>query len=120
MSAAWGVTSKETAMKTTRRQLLALGGGAVAGIAFTPVPWKVLDDASIWTQNWKWIPQPAHASIECKHTTCALCPNGCGIQVRMAAGSPVGLKGEPGHPVSRGALCPLAFGAHQLNWHPRR
>ena len=24
------------------------------------------------------------------------------------------------HPVTRGALCPLAFGAHQLNWHPDR
>jgi len=38
----------------------------------------------------------------------------------MAAGSPVGLSGMAAHPVSRGALCPLAFGAHQLNWHPSR
>jgi hypothetical protein len=38
----------------------------------------------------------------------------------MAAGFPVGVSGAPGHPVTGGALCPLAFGAHQLNWHPRR
>lgn len=38
----------------------------------------------------------------------------------MAAGWPVGVAGVDRHPVSRGALCPLAFGAHQLNWHPRR
>jgi hypothetical protein len=107
-------------MKPTRRDLLALSGGAIAGVMFTPVPWKVLDDASIWTQNWKWIPQPAHVPVEAKHASCALCPNACGIAVRLAAGWPVGLSGEPGHPVSRGALCPLAFGAHQLNWHPRR
>jgi len=107
-------------MKTTRRDLLMLTGGAIAGIALTPVPWKVLDDVSIWTQNWKWIPQPARLPVERKHTSCALCPNACGIDVRLAGGWPVGLSGQPGHPVSRGALCPLAFGAHQLNWHPRR
>ena len=38
----------------------------------------------------------------------------------MAAGFPVGVAGVSGHPVSRGALCPLGFGAHQLNWHPWR
>jgi hypothetical protein len=38
----------------------------------------------------------------------------------MAGGSPVGLAGMRTHPVSRGALCPLGFGAHQLLWHPTR
>jgi hypothetical protein len=38
----------------------------------------------------------------------------------MAAGWPVGIAGVKTHPVTQGALCPLAFGAHQLNWHPRR
>jgi hypothetical protein len=38
----------------------------------------------------------------------------------MAAGWPVGVAGVTSHPVSRGALCPLGFGAHQLNWHPQR
>ena len=32
----------------------------------------------------------------------------------------MGVAGLNTHPVSRGALCPLAFGAHQLNWHPQR
>jgi hypothetical protein len=58
--------------------------------------------------------------VELKAAACGLCPHGCGIQVRMAAGFPVGISGVPGHPVTAGALCPLAFGAHQLNWHPRR
>jgi hypothetical protein len=87
---------------------------------FTPVPWKVLDDVSIWSQNWPWIPQPARGPVEEKLSSCTLCPNACGMRVRMAAGSPVGLSGMAGHPVSRGALCPLGFGAHQLNWHPSR
>jgi len=42
------------------------------------------------------------------------------MKVKMAAGWPVGVAGASGHPVSRGAVCPLAFGAHQLNWHPQR
>jgi len=107
-------------MKSTRRDLLAWTGGAVAGMFFTPVPWKVLSDVSIWTQNWPWIPQPPRGPVDVKETTCTLCPNACGLRVRMAGGAPVGVAGLPSHPISRGALCPLAFGAHQLNWHPAR
>jgi hypothetical protein len=107
-------------MKTTRRDLLAWSGGAVAGIFFTPVPWKVLSDVSIWTQNWPWIPQPPRGPVDVKETTCTLCPNACGLRVKMAAGAAVGVAGLPSHPISRGALCPLAYGAHQLNWLPAR
>ncbi|MGO9896695.1 MAG: molybdopterin oxidoreductase, partial [Bryobacteraceae bacterium] len=91
-------------MTPTRRDLLAWSGGLVGGMLFTPVPWKVLDDVSIWSQNWPWIPQPARGPVEEKLSSCTLCPNACGLRVRMAAGSPVGLAGMAGHPVSRGAL----------------
>jgi hypothetical protein len=107
-------------VKTTRRDLLAWGGGAVAGLLLTPIPWKTLDDVSIWTQNWPWIPQPARGPVEVKATSCTLCAGGCGMRVRMAAGAPVGIAGAAEHPLSQGALCPLAFGAHQLNAHPSR
>lgn len=107
-------------MKVTRRDLLVWSAGAAAGLMVTPVPWKILDDTSKWSQNWPWIPQPARVPIETKQSFCTLCPKGCGLRVHMAAGWPVGVAGTATHPVSRGALCPLAFGAHQLNWHPRR
>lgn len=107
-------------MKVTRRDLLVWSAGAAAGLMVTPVPWKLLDDTSIWSQNWPWIPQPARGPVEVKLSACTLCPNGCGMKVKMAAGWPVGVAGVSSHPVSRGALCPLGFGAHQLNWHPRR
>ena len=106
-------------MKLTRRDLL-WGAAGTAGLLVTPVPWKLLDDVSIWSQNWPWIPQPTHGPVEVKQSFCTLCPNGCGMRVRMAAGWPVGVAGVASHPVSRGTLCPLGFGAHQLNWHPRR
>ena len=107
-------------MKVTRRDLLLWGAAGTAGLLVTPVPWKLLDDVSIWTQNWPWIPQPTRGPVEVKQSFCTLCPNGCGMQVRMAAGWPVGVAGVDSHPISRGALCTLGFGAHQLNWHPQR
>lgn len=107
-------------MRIRRRDLLVWTAGAAAGLLATPVPWKILDDVSIWTQNWRWIPQPARGAVEVKQSFCTLCPKGCGLRVRMTAGWPVGVAGSSSHPISRGALCPLAFAAHQLNWHPQR
>src|SRR5579871_2652939 len=109
-----GVPPMKQAMKPTRRDLLAWSGGATAGIMITPVPWKLLDDVSIWTQNWPGVPQPARGPVEVKCSFCTLCPQGCAMRVRMAAGWAVGVA------PNGGALCPLAFAAHQLNWHPRR
>jgi menaquinone reductase, molybdopterin-binding-like subunit len=107
-------------MKVSRRDLLLGSAGVTAGILFTPVPWKLLGDVSIWTQNWPWIPQAAHRPVETKQSACTLCAAGCRIRVRMAAGWPVGISGVKTDPRTKGALCPLGFGAHQLNWHPRR
>lgn len=107
-------------MKLTRRDLLVWSAGAAAGLMVTPVPWKLLDDASIWSQNWPWIPQPARGPVEVKQTSCTLCPNGCGMKLKVSRGWPVGVAGVGTHPISRGGLCPLGFGAHQLNWHPQR
>jgi len=107
-------------MKVTRRDLLTWSAGAAAGLLVTPVPWKMLDDVSIWSQNWRWIPQPSRVPVEVKQSFCTLCTKGCGLRVRMASGWPVGVAGMSTHPVTRGALCPLGFGAHQLNWHPQR
>ena len=107
-------------MKVSRRDLFIGGAGLTAGLLFTPVPWKLLGDVSIWTQNWPWIPQPTHGPVETKQSACTLCAAGCGIRVRVAAGWPVGISGMNTDPRTRGALCPLGFAAHQLNWHPRR
>lgn len=107
-------------MTFSRRDLFIGGAGIAAGMVFTPVPWKLLGDVSIWTQNWPWIPQPAHGPVETEQSACTLCAAGCGMRVRMAAAWPVGVSGVGAHPVTKGALCPLGFAAQQLNWHPRR
>jgi len=107
-------------MKFSRRDLLIGTAGVTAGIVFTPVPWKLLGDVSIWSQNWSWIPQPAHGPVETTLSPCTLCAAGCGMRVRMAAGFPVGISGVANHPLTKGALCTLGYAAHQLNWHPAR
>ncbi|MGB6366974.1 MAG: molybdopterin-dependent oxidoreductase [Thermoanaerobaculia bacterium] len=40
-------------------------------------------------------------------TICGLCEGGCGLTVRLVDGLPVGLKGNPHHPLNRGGLCPV-------------
>jgi anaerobic selenocysteine-containing dehydrogenase len=107
-------------MKTSRRNLLTFAGGAAAALPFTPVPWKLADDISIWTQNWSWTPVPRRGELNARYTTCTLCPAGCGVKARCIGTQPISLAPVAGHPVSCGALCPLAFGAHQLPYHPLR
>ncbi len=53
-------------------------------------------------------------------STCGACPGGCGIRIRRVDGIPVGIQGNPVHPVSRGGLCPVGVAAMALLVHPDR
>lgn len=44
-------------MGLDRRSFISLVAGGVAGSLFTR-NMETLDDVSIWTQNWPWIPRP--------------------------------------------------------------
>ena len=104
----------------TRRELLTLGVGAAAAVPLTPIPWKLLDDSSKWTQNWRWIPRPPRGEASVKYSSCTLCSAGCGVAARCVGPNVIGIAPVAEHPVSKGVLCPLAFGAHQLPFHPAR
>ncbi len=106
--------------KFNRRDIIKLVGGGLAGMVFTPIPWKLIDDISIWTQNWSWIPVPPKGEINSKYSICTICTAGCGIRARCVAGQPVSLWGIKDHPVNDGALCPLGIGGHHLAYHPAR
>ncbi len=103
-----------------RRDILKLVGGGMAGMAFTPIPWKLIDDLSIWTQNWSWMPIPLKGEINSKYSICTICPAGCAIRARCVKGQPVSLWGIKDHPVNGGALCPPGLGGHHLPYHPAR
>ncbi len=103
-----------------RRDIIKLVGGGIAGMIFTPIPYKLIDDLSIWTQNWSWIPVPLKGEINSKYSICTICSAGCAVRARCVSDQPVSLWGIKDHPVNGGALCPLGLGGHHLPYHPAR
>lgn len=96
-----------------------LVGGAV-GTLFTPIPWKLTDDISIWTQNWPWIPRNLKGASTYEKTVSKLCPTNCGISVRKVAGFPIRAIGDADSPLSGGKLSSMAAAEVQLLYSPAR
>jgi anaerobic selenocysteine-containing dehydrogenase len=107
-------------MKIDRRCFLSLGIGGAAGIALSPLPWKLADDSAIWTQMWPWTPVPADGEVTYVKSACTLCPGGCGISVRKVGNRAVKIEGIEGHPVNDGGICPLGLSGLQFLYGPTR
>ena len=101
-------------MKITRRNFIASVAGGVVGIQVTPLPWKLTDDAAIWTQNWPWVPVPPTGGATEEKTVCSLCPGGCGISVRKIDQRAVKIEGRTDYPINPGGICPVGMGGLQL------
>jgi menaquinone reductase, molybdopterin-binding-like subunit len=107
-------------MKLSRRCFLSFAVGAAAGINLTPLPWKLTDDLSIWTQMWPWTPVPADGEYTFENTVCTLCPGGCGISVRKVDQRAVKIEGMKEHPVNNGGICVLGASGLQYLYGPFR
>ncbi len=107
-------------MKLDRRCFLALSIGGAAGTALTPLPWKLTDDLSIWSQNWPWTPVPDKGAITYTHSVCDLCPGGCGITVKKAGDRVIRVEGIEDYPVNQGGVCILGIAGPQLLYSPTR
>ncbi len=107
-------------MKIGRRCFLSLGIGALTGITVSPLPWKLMDDISIWTQNWPWTPVPSKGKVSYVNSTCALCPGRCGITARKIDNNLVKIEGMKKHPVNDGGICLLGLAGSQLLYSPLR
>ncbi|MGE4423103.1 MAG: menaquinone reductase molybdopterin-binding-like subunit QrcB [Pseudodesulfovibrio sp.] len=107
-------------MSVARRTFIQLGAGATVGILFTPTVWKALDDVSIWTQNWPWIPTLKYGAVENKPTVSKMCESGCTVKVRTVAGEPFGTMGNVDNPISGGGICPLCANGVQVKNSPNR
>jgi hypothetical protein len=97
-----------------------LVGGSAVGVLLTPVPWRLIKDTSLWSENWPGIPRPQPGAIGFRFTNCSLCPAGCAVRARCVGRQPVAMAGVTGHPLSHGALCPYGIAGHQLPYHPAR
>ncbi|EGB13332.1 molybdopterin dinucleotide-binding region [Pseudodesulfovibrio mercurii] len=107
-------------MSVARRTFIQLGAGATVGILFTPTVWKALDDVSIWTQNWPWIPKLKYGALEAKPTVSKMCESGCAVKVRTVAGEAFGTMGNEDNPISGGGICPLCANGVQVKNSPNR
>jgi anaerobic selenocysteine-containing dehydrogenase len=107
-------------MKIDRRSFLSFVIGGAAGTALSPLPWKITDDSSIWSQNWPWTPVPPKGEATYVTSTCTLCPGGCGISVRRVEDRVVKIEGLKGHPVNDGGICILGAAGAQLLYSPTR
>ena len=107
-------------MKIDRRSFLSFVIGGAAGTALSPLPWKLIDDSSIWSQNWAWTPIPERGEITDVNSTCTLCPGGCGITVRKVDDRVIKIEGMKGHPVNDGGICDLGAAGMQLLYGPNR
>jgi menaquinone reductase, molybdopterin-binding-like subunit len=107
-------------MKLSRRCFLSFVVGGAAGTALSPLPWKLMDDASIWSQNWPWTPVPLDGESTYVRSTCTLCPGGCGISVRKIDKRAVKIEGTKGHPINDGGVCILGLSGLQLLYGPTR
>lgn len=101
-------------MGFTRRDLLKFTGGSAAGLALSPLPWGLLRDTAVLSENWPGIPQPPRGEVRTRYTTCTLCPAACGVRARCVGYHPVSLAGVSGHPYSHGALCTAGLVGHHL------
>lgn len=107
-------------MGVNRRAFIQMSLGGTAGILFTPVVWKLLDDVSIWTQNWSWIPRLTYGEESGVPTVSKICPSGCAVSVETVAGKPYATKGNPDTPLGDGGICPLCSVGVQLKNSPTR
>lgn len=104
-------------MKLTRRSFIKFAVGAVGGIHLTPLPWYLMDDAAIWSQNWWFRQVPKKGALTSATTVCTLCPGGCGIEAGLISEKrAIGISGNTSHPVSMGAVCPIGASGPQFTY----
>lgn len=53
-------------------------------------------------------------------TTCALCPSGCGLEVRVTGGRAVKVEGNPLHPLNQGVCCLKGQASMEVLYSPER
>ena len=101
-------------LSLNRRNFVKLAVGGAVGTAVSPLPWKILDDSSIFSQNFPWVPVPETGEYTKVKSHCTLCPGGCGIEVRKVGDRAVKIEGRTDHPINPGGVCPLGMGGLQL------
>lgn len=107
--------------KISRRDFIRVGAtvtAAGAAAAAAGGTWRLLENQETTGPS----RAVAAAPIEERwlKTTCALCPSGCGLDVRVANGKAVKLEGNPLHPLNQGVCCLRAQSSLEVLYSPER
>lgn len=106
-------------MVLDRRGFMKFIAGAGAGVMVTPIPWKLLDDVAIWTQNWPWIPSNIKGENRFTYSVSKLDPSGVPVKIRMVDDRPVRVLPAEGHPLG-GGVTALAVAEVQMLHSPAK
>jgi anaerobic selenocysteine-containing dehydrogenase len=107
-------------MALDRRAILKFIAGGAVGTALTPIPLKLTDDISIWTQNWPWIPNIPKGPESIRPSLVKMGATEYGIRVTSVEGNPITASGNPDHALSQGGIDPLAASCVQMLYSPSR
>lgn len=107
-------------MAFDRRDFIKFAVGGAIGSLFTPIPWKLADDISIWTQNWPWIPRVPKGELHSKNTVIKLGGSAYGAKVNFVGKKPITIAGNQEHPLSYGAVDPVGLNGVSLMYSPSR
>ena len=101
--------------RLSRRDFIKIGGTAAAAGAATLAAQKTSQVPGL-----KPVAAQSDQSETIVKTTCALCPSGCGLDVRVVAGRAVKVEGNPLHPVNQGVCCLRGQASLEILYSPER
>ena len=107
-------------MVLDRRGFIKFAAGAGIGTLFTPVIWKTLDDVSIWTQNWPWIPRNQRGPSSFSYAVSKMDPSCAPMRVRLVGERPVRILPVNDHPLGGGGVTAMSVAEVQMLYSPGR
>lgn len=103
--------------RLSRREFIKIGGTAAAAGAATLAAARGQTDQ---LSNMKSAAAQSDPTETIVKTTCALCPSGCGLDVRVVAGRAVKIEGNPLHPANQGVCCLRGQASLEVLYSPER
>lgn len=109
-------TNEKQSKTVNRRDFLKIGAAATM-VGATALGVDRLFEPS---QNSRQVNASTTVSDELVKTTCALCPSGCGLEVRVVNGKAVKVDGDPLHPLNQGVCCLRGQTSLEVLYSPER
>ena len=89
-----------------------------------PLRWLGIDHGG---DRYTYVDEPGRGPVSASRavdawvrTTCGYCSVGCGMFIGVRNGRAVTVRGNPDHPVNKGALCPKGLCEHETIHAPSR